>query len=91
MIDHTPRNETVRVTTGNAFDLVGERKQTNFRIDTSDKWIDESFEIKLRNHKKEPVEFAWSNIFTAGTTGKSRRSRTTSKRPMRKPSNSVCR
>jgi hypothetical protein len=57
MIDHTPRNETVRVTTGNAFDLVGERKQTNFRIDTGDKWIDESFEIKLRNRKKETVEF----------------------------------
>jgi len=56
-IDHTPRNETVRVTTGNAFDLVGERKQTNFRIDTGDKWIDESFEIKLRNRKKEAVEF----------------------------------
>ena len=29
-IDHTPRNETVRVTTGNSFDLVGERKQTQF-------------------------------------------------------------
>lgn len=56
MIDHTPRNETVRVTTGNAFDLVGERKQTNFRVDTSDKWLDESFEIKLRNRKQEPVE-----------------------------------
>jgi hypothetical protein len=56
-IDHTPRNETVRVTTGNAFDLVGERKQTNFRVDTGDKWLDESFEIKLRNRKKEPVEF----------------------------------
>ena len=28
-IDHTPRDETVRVTTGNAFDLVGERRQTN--------------------------------------------------------------
>ena len=56
MIDHTPRNETIRVTTGNAFDLVGERKQTNFRVDTSDKWLDESFEIKLRNRKKEPVE-----------------------------------
>ncbi len=51
-IDHTPRNETVRVTTGNSFDLVGERKQTNFRVDTGDKWIDESFEIKLRNRKK---------------------------------------
>jgi hypothetical protein len=57
MIDHTPRNETVRVTTGNSFDLVGERKQTNFRVDTGDKWLDESFEIKLRNRKKEAVEF----------------------------------
>jgi hypothetical protein len=68
IIDHTPRNETVRVTTGNAFDLVGERKQTSFRVDTGDKWIDESFEIKLRNRKKEPVEirvvehlYRWSN------------------------------
>jgi hypothetical protein len=68
MIDHTPRNETIRVTTGNAFDLVGERKQTNFHVDTGDKWLDESFEIKLRNRKKEPVEirvvehlYRWSN------------------------------
>jgi hypothetical protein len=67
-IDHTPRNETIRVTTGNSFDIVGERKQTNFRVDTGDKWIDESFEIKLRNRKKEPVEirvvehlYRWSN------------------------------
>ena len=68
-IDHTPRNETVRVTTGNAFDLVGERKQTNFRVDTAEKWIDETFEIKLRNRKKDaPVEirvvehlYRWSN------------------------------
>jgi hypothetical protein len=67
-IDHTPRNETIRVTTGNAFDLVGERKQSSFHVDTSDKWMDESFEIKLRNRKKEPVEirvvehlYRWSN------------------------------
>jgi hypothetical protein len=47
---------------------VGERRQTNFRVDTGDKWIDESFEIKLRNRKKEPVEiravehlYRWSN------------------------------
>ena len=68
-IDHTPRNETVRLTTGNAFDLVGERKQTNFHVDTGDKWLDESFEIKLRNRKRdEPVEirvverlYRWSN------------------------------
>ncbi|HEX9046013.1 MAG TPA: hypothetical protein VF988_03215 [Verrucomicrobiae bacterium] len=68
-IDHTPRNETVRVTTGNAFDLVGERKQTNFQVDTADRWVNESFEIKLRNRKKDtPVEirvvehlYRWSN------------------------------
>jgi hypothetical protein len=68
-IDHTPRNETVRVTTGNAFDLVGERKQTNFHVDTGDKWMDESFEIKLRNRKKtDAVEirvvehlYRWNN------------------------------
>jgi len=69
VIDHTPRNETVRVTTGNAFDLVGERKQTDFRVDTGEKWVDETFEIKLRNHKKgaaveiRVVEhlYRWSN------------------------------
>jgi len=55
-IDHTPRDEIVRVFTGNAFDLVGERERTDFKIDTGNRWIDESFEIKMRNHKKETVE-----------------------------------
>jgi hypothetical protein len=68
-IEHTPRNETIRVTTGNAFDLVGERKQKNFHLDSDNKWMDESFEIKLRNRKKDsPVTICvvehlarWSN------------------------------
>lgn len=55
-IDHTPKDETVRLYTGNAFDLVGERRQTNFRLDTNNRWADESFEIKVRNHKKDAVE-----------------------------------
>jgi len=46
----------LRIFTGNAFDIVGERRQTNYRLDTDKKVIDETFEIKLRNHKKEPVE-----------------------------------
>ena len=55
--DHTPRDETVRVYTGNAFDLVGERRRTDYKIDTSQHWLDESFEIKMRNRKeKDPVE-----------------------------------
>ncbi len=52
-IDHTARNETVRIYTGNAFDLVGERKQTNFQVDTARRTIRESFEIKLRNRKED--------------------------------------
>lgn len=55
-VDHTPQDETVRLYTGNAFDVVGERRQTNFRLDTSGHWADESFEIKVRNHKKEAAE-----------------------------------
>lgn len=55
-IDHTPRNERVRVYTGDAFDIVGERKRTNFQVDDGKRWVDESFEIRLRNRKKEAVE-----------------------------------
>ncbi len=57
VIDHTPKDETIRVYTGNSFDLTGERKRVNYRLDpVRNQWVDESFEIKVRNHKKEPVE-----------------------------------
>jgi hypothetical protein len=52
-IKHTPRDETIRAFTGSAFDLKGERRQTDYHIDFNSRWVDESFEIKLRNHKKE--------------------------------------
>ena len=55
-IDHTPRNEMIRVTTGNAFDIVGERKRTNHHLDDNRRELDESFAITLRNHKKEAAE-----------------------------------
>ncbi len=56
VIDHTPRDETVRVYTGNAFDLTGERRRTNYLMDSGKSTATESFEIKVRNHKKEPVD-----------------------------------
>ncbi len=53
-IDHTPKDETVTVHIGNAFDVVAERKQTDYkRIDTH-VWEME-FEITLRNHKEMPI------------------------------------
>jgi len=67
-IDHTPANELIKVHTGDAFDLVGERKRTNFKVDNSNNWADESFEIQIRNRKKEPVTirvvehlYRWNN------------------------------
>jgi hypothetical protein len=56
-IDHTAKDETIRVYTGNAFDISGERRQTHYQMQGPfpNGWADESFEIKLRNHKKEPV------------------------------------
>jgi hypothetical protein len=55
-IDHTAKDETIRVYLGNSFDLVGERRRTAYKAASSNHWLDETFEIKLRNHKKEPVE-----------------------------------
>ena len=51
-IDHTPRDETIRVYTGDAFDLVGERRRTDYQIDTTRNSLDEAFEIKVRNRKE---------------------------------------
>jgi hypothetical protein len=55
-IDHTPRNENVLLKLGSAFDVVGERRQMDFKVDTSRRTMSEDIEIKLRNAKKEPVE-----------------------------------
>src|SRR5262249_34913699 len=55
VIQHTPKDEQVMVKLGSAFDVVGERRQTDFKVNMDGHVINESFEIKLRNHKKEPV------------------------------------
>jgi hypothetical protein len=56
-LDHTPQGETVRAYTGDAFDLVASRTRTLFKVDESrNAFADETFEIRLRNRKAEPVE-----------------------------------
>jgi len=55
IIDHTPKDEKVLIKLGSAFDIVGERRQTDFQPDTRRKRIDESFEIRVRNHKDVAV------------------------------------
>jgi len=54
-IDHTPKDEKVRVKMGEAFDVVGERKRTDFSSDFKGHRFEETFEIRLRNHKDSDV------------------------------------
>jgi len=56
VIDHTAKDETVLLKLGNSFDVVGERISRDFRIDVSQEWMEETIEVKLRNHKAEPVK-----------------------------------
>lgn len=53
-IKHTPTDETVRLKAGEAFDIVCERKQTDFR-QISTRETESEWEITLRNRKDEPV------------------------------------
>ena len=57
VVDHTARDETVQVKLGSAFDVVGERRSVDFRLDTTAKWMEEDIEVRVRNQKPdEPVE-----------------------------------
>jgi hypothetical protein len=66
VIDHTPQGEEIRIKLGNAFDVVGERRQVAFERGRN--WMTETIEVTLRNRKEEPVEvvvqeslYRWTN------------------------------
>lgn len=68
LIDHTARNETVLIKLGEAFDVVGERVQTDYDYNQARKTIVETFKITVRNRKTEPQKvvireslYRWSN------------------------------
>jgi hypothetical protein len=52
-IEHTPKGEDVRLYVGDAFDIVGDRVQTDFKRRPGDR---EATKSMIRNHKKEPVQ-----------------------------------
>jgi len=53
-IEHTPKDEDITVHIGNAFDVVSERKQTDYKKIDTHVWEME-YEITLRNHKETPI------------------------------------
>lgn len=54
-IDHTPKDEEIRLFLGNAFDIVGERVQKDFKSAANGRIVEETIEIRVRNHKNEAV------------------------------------
>jgi len=54
-IDHTPKDEKFKLKIGEAFDVVGERVQTDYRSLGSNLY-EVGFEVSLRNHKKEDIK-----------------------------------
>ncbi len=65
-IDHTPKDEIIKIKMGEAFDVIGERKQTDFKV-VSNNVYEVAWQISLRNHKDtdtkvsiiEPVPGDW--------------------------------
>jgi len=54
LVDHTPKDEKVRVFLGEAFDITGERKKTDV-VDLGERHKRETYEIKIKNHKDEDI------------------------------------
>ncbi len=77
VVQHTPKDEEVRMKLGSAFDIVGDRRQTDFSVNTNGHESTESFEIKVRNHKSDAVHvivrenlYRWANWeITAASDG----------------------
>jgi len=53
-IDHTPKDETLKLKIGNAFDVIAERKQLDFQKIASNVYEVE-YEVVVRNHKTTPI------------------------------------
>lgn len=54
-IDHTPKDEKIKIKIGEAFDVVGEKTQTEYKH-LGYNLYEVAFEVSLRNHKKEDIK-----------------------------------
>ncbi len=55
LIDHTPKDETIRLKMGDAFDIVAERIQTDYKVLSSGHLYESAYKVTIRNHKEEDV------------------------------------
>ncbi len=54
-IKHTPKDENIDLKIGEAFDVVAERKQMDFKNVVSGRLYETEWEVTLRNHKEEDI------------------------------------
>jgi hypothetical protein len=54
-IDHTPEDEDIRIRMGDAFDVVAERAQTDYRVLESGKLYESAYRVEIRNHKDDDI------------------------------------
>jgi hypothetical protein len=67
-IDHTPKNETLRLKLGKSFDVTGDRTRTHFQLDITRKTMVETYKLCIRNRKNAATHiiaretlFRWSS------------------------------
>lgn len=91
-IDHTPKDEKIRLYIGDAFDVIGEYKRTNYSK-IADNVIEESFEVKIKNHKETAVDVkvmdhAWGDWkITQSNVESTKKDATTIEFPVNVPAN----
>ncbi|MBM4019791.1 MAG: hypothetical protein FJ288_15970 [Planctomycetes bacterium] len=63
-IDHTPKDEELKLYVGDAFDIVGEKKVTDHK--QGERWSEDSVRIELRNHKDQDATILVRERLTRG-------------------------
>lgn len=56
ILNHTPKDENIRLKLGSAFDVIGERKVKNLSIDRNRHVMEEKIEIVIKNHQDQDVQ-----------------------------------
>lgn len=76
-LNHTPKDESVLLKLGAAFDVIGERKQIDFKVDSARRTMEETIEISVRNRKDVKTDvivrerlYRWANWEISGATQK---------------------
>jgi hypothetical protein len=84
-IDHTPKDEEIRLYLGNAFDIVGSRVQKDFKSYGGGRIVEETIAVTLRNHERRAQRCLCTSIRGGGASGRSWAQHAAGRRSIRQP------